>query len=86
MNETKEMNIEDFIKIDFRIGEIEEVSKSEFKIRCNDRIFNTKTKLNVKKGEKLAVIIDGDKIVVPVVNGNIPLIPEKSVPNGSKIS
>jgi len=79
------IKIEEFWGIDFRIGEVKVVSNSNIKIKCNNKNFNVNLKLDVNKGEKIAVIIDGDKLIIPVVNGNVPLVPEKDIEVGSKI-
>jgi len=79
------IKIEEFWGIDFRVGEVKGVSNSNIKIKCNNKNFNVNLKLDVNKGEKIAVIIDGDKLIIPVVNGNVPLVPEKDIEAGSKI-
>lgn len=79
------IKIEEFWKIDFKVGEVEEISKSNIKIKCDNKTFNVNLKLDVKKKDKIAIIIEGDKLIIPVVNGKTPLVPEKDIEVGSKI-
>ncbi len=78
------IKIEEFWKIDFKVGEVKEVGNNN-KIKCDNKTFNVNLKLDVNKGEKIAVIIEGDKLIIPVINDSIPLIPEKDAEAGSKI-
>lgn len=80
------IKIEEFWRIDFKIGEVKAIGKDSIQITCNKRDFIINLSLDVKKGEKIVVIIDGDKLIIPVVNGKIPLVPEKDIEVGSKIS
>jgi methionine--tRNA ligase beta chain len=82
----KEASIEDFVKVDLRIGEIKEIKKGKIIVSCNNKEFSVKLDSDVKKNEKIAVIIEGDRIIIPILNKNIPLIPEKDIEPGSKIS
>lgn len=79
------IKIEEFWKIDFKIGEVEEISDKNIKVRCNDKTFNTGLKLDAKKGEKIAVVIDDERLIIPVVNEKIHLVPEKEIEIDSKI-
>lgn len=81
----KIIKIEDFSKINLRVGEVIEVTKSYTKIGCFDKVFTVKLNLNVKKGEQLIVAVNGDNLVIPVLNQNITLSPEKNIDAGSKV-
>ena len=80
------IKFDEWQKIDFRIGEIIDVNGENIKITCRNKEFFIKLKLDVKKGNKIAVIINNEKLVIPVVNGNIPLIPDKDIEVGSRVS
>jgi hypothetical protein len=81
MNEI--MTIEEFGKINFRVGEVVEIGK-KIKIRCLDKDYPVSSSIKFDKGDKIAIIISGDKLIIPVVN-NISLVPGKDVEVGSKI-
>ena len=80
------MTIEEFSKINFRVGKVKSVDKNRILIICENKEFSASPGLDVKKGEKIAVIMEGDKIIVPVLNKKIPLAPEKDIELGSRIS
>lgn len=79
------INIDDFNKIDFRVGEVINIDKNKLEINVGERNYFVKLILKVKKRDKIAVIISGDKIVIPSFE-QIPLIPDKDIEVGSKIS
>ena len=79
------IKIEEFWKINFRIGEVKSINKENVKVSCENRDFVVGLDFDVKEGDKLAVIIYKDKLIIPVVNEKIPLIPEKDIEVGSKI-
>ena len=76
--------IDDFTKLEMRVGKVENIGKS-VKIKCGDREFNTNLKLNLNKDEKIVIGILGDKLILPVVGKNIPIVPEKDIGIGARI-
>ncbi|MEK6885838.1 MAG: hypothetical protein AABX17_02640 [Nanoarchaeota archaeon] len=79
------ITIDEFQKIDLRVGEIRALDKGKIKINCLNKEFSGNLKLNAVKGDELIVVFNAGKLVIPVVNGDIPLIPEKKIENGSKV-
>jgi methionine--tRNA ligase beta chain len=85
-NLTEEIiNIDEFSKFDFRIGKIESIGKGSIKIKCLDKVFETKQKLDIKKGDFIVIVANADKIVIPTVSGSV-IVPEKEIEEGSKVS
>ena len=81
MNEI--MAIEEFSRINFRVGEVIEAGR-KIKIRCLDKDYFVKLNINVEKGDRIAVVISGDKLIIPVANA-VPLTLGKDVEVGSRI-
>lgn len=81
----KIIKIDDFIKLNLRIGQVEENNKKEIKIRCLSEKFISKLKIDAMRGENIVISAIGNKLVVPVIRGDIPLIPEKKIENGAKV-
>ncbi|MFH1325831.1 MAG: hypothetical protein ABIH49_03645 [archaeon] len=79
------ITFDEWLKFDLRVGEVAESNKDNLKINCCDKEFHVKLPISVKKGEKIVIGISGDKVVIPVIGGNIPLAPEKDIEVGSKI-
>lgn len=80
------INIEQFKEVDFRIGEVIKVSGDEIQINCDNKTFLINMNLDVKEKDKIVVIINKDKLVIPAVKDNVPIVPEKDIEPGSKIS
>jgi tRNA-binding EMAP/Myf-like protein len=80
------VTIDDFSKIEFRIGEVKSIDKKGIKIICDDKDFLINIDLDVKKKDKLAIIIAGEKLIVPVIDSHLPLSPEKDIELGSRVS
>ena len=78
------VKFDEWSKIDFRVGEVKDISKNYVKIIINHKTFNTQLNLNVQKGDKIAVIINQDNLIIPLI-GNSIIIPEKDIEIGSKI-
>ena len=79
------INYDEFKKSDLRIEEIIEVKKDEIRIKCGEKSFSFNGKLNVEKGEKIFIVINEDKLIIPHIN-NSPIVPEKDINAGTKIS
>ena len=78
------ISIEEFQKIELKIGIIQEVSNN-IKINCNNKEYITGIKLDVKKGEKIVIGFLQKKLIIPVLEGNNPIVPEKDIENGARI-
>lgn len=82
----KEMiKIDDFSKLNLRVGEIKNISKENVKISCLAETFISKIALDVKSGNQIVISSVGGKIFIPVVKEDIPLVPEKKIDSGSKV-
>ena len=79
-----EINFEDWMKFDLRVGEVIEINKKIFKINVGENILETKENLNVEMGEKIIVGIQGNKLIFPLVNNSV-IVPEKDIENGARI-
>lgn len=81
-----EIKFEDWIKLKMVVGEVAEIDRNSIKIFDNDKYYNFNGKLNVKKGDKIIIGLLNENIIIPVVNKEIPLIPEKDIEIGSGVS
>ena len=79
------ITIEDLSKLSLMIGEVRETSDNNIKILCGDKEFSTKQKLNVKKGDMILISISDNKLKIPLIKGDMPIIPEKKIDSGSKV-
>ncbi len=79
------INIDEFSKVNLRIGKIKEIKKDRITINCNNKDYEIKIKLKVKERDKILIIINNDKIIIPVLNNDIPIIPEQDIDSGSKV-
>ena len=82
---TEIIQFEDWAKLKLKVGIVKKVGES---IVINDGTndFEIKLDLNVKKGDKIVVGLNGDGLVVPVVNDRIPLDPGQDSKEGSRVS
>ena len=79
------IKFDDFAKLEMKVGTIEEAD-DKIKISLGERDFCINLKLKINKGEQIVVGIAGDKLVIPVINGNVPLSPTEKVKEGSGVS
>jgi len=79
------ITIEDITKINLKIGEVKNISKGHITINFENKDYIKKIKLEVKKGDKIVIAHNQENITIPLINKNIPLIPEKDIEAGSKI-
>ena len=79
------MKFEDWLKFDLRVGEIIGIGGGKIKIDLGDREFEKKINIDVKKGEKIIVGLQGNGCVIPLVGGNVLIAPEKNIDNGVRI-
>jgi len=75
-----EMKFDDWMKLDLIVGEVKDGNVS-----IGDKEFELKVDVDVKDGDKIAVGIMRDEIVVPLVDGSV-IIPESDIEVGSKVS
>jgi len=68
------------------IIKFEEFSKFVFKIDEISKDSITKLNLEAKPKEQIVVSSVEGKLIIPLVNGKILLVPEKKVENGTKLS
>jgi hypothetical protein len=78
------ITLNDLEKLDLKIAEIKSKSNSQIKLTCNGKEFVLKESFKVKKGYKIAVSIQNNKIIPLVINDS-PIIPEKDIKEGSII-
>ena len=82
-----EIKFEDWMKVNLIVGEIVEIKKEIIKINCGDKIRETKNiDLSCKNGDKMIIGILNDRIIIPIINNKVHLIPEKSIEPGSSVS
>lgn len=79
------INIDEFSKVNLRIGEVKEVKKDSIIINCNNKDYRKKIKLKVKENDKIMIILNNEEIIIPILNNEIPIIPEKDIDAGSKV-
>lgn len=79
------IKIDEFNKTNLRIAKIVSIEKNKIKIKCGNIEQTLIYQLKGKIGDKIMVLIDKDKIMISIVNENIPIIPEKDIETGSKI-
>ena len=78
-----EINIEDFLKFKFLVGEVIE-SEGKLKLDMGDKIIESEKLKKSLKGKQIIVGNLGEKYFLPVVIDSI-LTPEKKIPNGSRV-
>ena len=78
------ITIEEFSKFDFRVGKVKEINKGSIKIILEDKEFNVNLMLDVKEGDKIVVLVNGDNLIIPLADGGV-ISPEKNIKEGSKV-
>jgi len=79
------ITINDLNKIDLRVGEVIEVSNNSIKIKCNNKEYSFNSKINVNNSDKIVIIIKDNKVSIPILEDNTPIVSEKDIKEGSKI-
>ncbi len=81
-----EMNFEDWVKFDLRVGEVAESNKGAGKIKVNigEKTFELDKIIDAEKGDKIIVGIDKDKLIIPLANNKV-LKPDADIEIGSRI-
>lgn len=79
------ITIEDFAKIELKVGKIISKSNRETLIECNGKEFSTRININTNKNDKIIIAINGDEVIIPLINHSIPLVPDKDIETGSKV-
>jgi len=79
-----ELTFEDWIKLELKVAEVKSVKPLiVLSVDNKDLIFNKK--LKVKVGDKILVGFYKNGFVVPVVNGDVPILPDKGAEPGMRI-
>ncbi len=81
----KIIEFKDWVKFDFRVGEVKNVSDNKMIINCLNKDFEVGLGLDVNKGDKIIVGIYGDKLVVLTAEESV-IFPEKDMEVGSRVS
>jgi hypothetical protein len=79
------IKFDDFAKLDLRVATVK-VSNKQKKILINDREFAPDFEINAKTGDKIAVGIIGEEIVVLVTDKINPVFLDSEIENGARIS
>lgn len=79
------ISINDFNKVDLRVGEVKKINGKNILVSCRDKNASLKN-LNVVVGDKIIVGVLEEGLVVPIVNGEIPLVADGNLEVGSKVS
>ena len=80
----QQISFEEWQKLDLRVGEIKEVKKDFLKLTDGNNEFVIKGSFNIKKGDKIVFGL-GNKIVLPILDGNVLLSPDDGAEPGMKI-
>lgn len=78
------IKFDEWSKIEFKIGEVKNISKNSVKIIVNEKVFEAKLDLNIKKGDKIAVIVNNNNLIIPLVNNSV-IVPETDIETGSRV-
>ena len=76
---------EDFSKLDLVVGEVAFVN-NKTEINCGEKIFKVDFSIDAKVGDKIIVGIFENKITIPLINGEFPIIPDGNVEIGDRVS
>ena len=82
---TEIIKFEDWKKLELKVGEVKKIMDT-ITIKLEDKSYEVNLGLDVKIGDKIVVGVSGDNLIIPCVNGRIPLIPEKDVKVGWRVS
>jgi len=82
---TNMIKYEDWAKLELRIGQVIEIEENKIKINCNSKSYSVNLDLNVEIKDKIIVGIEGDQLVIPIIQNSMPLIPDKDIEVGSRV-
>ena len=78
------IQIDELKRIDLRIAEIIEIHKDKTVILCDGKYYEKNIKINTKKGDKIVVSLDNEKLIILLADNSL-LAPEKEIKEGSKV-
>ena len=81
----QEIKFKDFVNLRMKVGIVKSIG-DKIKIVLDERDYYVNINLNVDKGDQIVVGFVEGGLVIPVVCGNIPLIPTEKVKEGSCVS
>ncbi|MEK6918200.1 MAG: hypothetical protein AABW51_04595 [Nanoarchaeota archaeon] len=73
----------DWAKLELRVGEVVD-TKGKTIINCG-RNFTTGLKLNISKGDKIVIGLSNGGLIIPLLQSNIIIVPEKDIETGSRV-
>jgi len=79
------VNFEEWANLEMRIGKVKDVNKNKIIINCNNEDYSKTIKINAKKNDLIVVGFLEGEIIIPLINGNVFIIPESDIEVGSKI-
>jgi len=79
-----EMNFEDWMKFNLRVGEIVEVSEGKIKVNIGEKTLELNKSVNAAEGDKIIVGIDKDRLVIPLANNQV-LKTDADIEVGSRV-
>ncbi len=79
-----EMNFEDWMKFNLRVGEIVEVSEGKIKVNIGEKTLELNKSVNAAEGDKIIVGIDKDRLVIPLANNQV-LKTDEDIEVGSRV-
>jgi len=79
------IKIEQFEKANLRIAEVKSIKEKKITLVCDNQSFTINLPLKAKTGDLIVVSSVNGKLSIPVLDGDIPLSPEKKIENGSKV-
>ena len=77
------IKLEDFKKIDMRIGKVDKTEGDIAHIKCPEK-FIVKNNIGLKENDEIVVVLGNGKLLIPVIN-DLPILPDKYIEPGSKI-
>ena len=79
------VNFEEWANLEMRVGKVKDVNKNKIIINCNNEDYSKTIKINAKKNDLIVVGFLEGEIIIPLINGNVFIIPESDIEVGSKI-
>lgn len=82
---TEIIKYEEWIKLKLKVGEVKKTGEKTV-IALDGKSYEVNLDLEVRKGDKIVVGFSGEGLVIPVVDGRIPLDPGKDSKEGWRVS
>jgi hypothetical protein len=80
------IKIEEFDKLGLKLGEVKNASAKKSVIGCGINEYSGKIDIKLNKGDLIMISDLGDDLIIPVIEGDIPIIAEKPAKSGWMIS